>query len=454
VQKRKIRNVAMTWKTWLYLHKYNLLKPGSIAYFKRLMAYEKMSRDELEDLHWKKVFSLIRHAVFYSKFYREKLKKIGANIEDFTTPEAFDAFPVLTRDELQEHFDEILCDNTSRSALNLSTTGGSSGQPAAVFMPKAFPRAALGWRMLSWWGLEPAVNWSRTYRNTAPGLKEKIIQGVVDFPIKTVLLNASSFTESDIVVFLDRFNKKKPPLLQGYVGAIDNVAEYILAHKLNVHKPEAVWVTSAPLSEIQRARIEKAFHSPVYDQYGCCEVFWLAAECQAHKGLHIFYDARRIDFLGDDLHSVQVGQLGKIAITDLENYSFPIIRYLNDDMGRLLTTRCGCGCSLPLMDHVRGRISDSIHLPSGRCLNGEFMTTLFDRHPDAIKRFHVHQNKDFSIVVKVVPNCCEELMKKILQEIVQDLKHNTFNEVEITTKIVLAIDLIKGKLRFVTSDCK
>jgi len=76
----------------------------------------------------------------------------------------------------------------------------------------------------------------------------------------------------------------------------DNVAEYILANRIHIHSLRAVWVTSIPLSLIQLKRLEKAFNAPVYDQYGGCEVFGLAAECKAHKGMHVFYDVQRIDF--------------------------------------------------------------------------------------------------------------------------------------------------------------
>ena len=444
----------MDMQSRIFLWKYNLLKPGSLKYYHELMANERKSPDELAELQWRKTFALIEHAVAHSRFYRKRLADIGAEVGDFRDPASFDAFPVLTRDDLQQHFDDILCDDTKRSQLNLSSTGGSSGKPVAVLIPRAFPRAALGWRMYSWWGLEPAVNWGRTYRETALSWRSRLRQFVIDFPARTVLLNASSFTEDDMAVFVRRFNRLRPPLLQGYVGAIDTLAEYVLSHHIEIHRPRAVWVTSAPLTAVQRGRIERAFQAEVFDQYGCCEVFWLAAECRAHRGLHVFQDARRIDFLDAGHRQVPTGQYGEIAITDLENHAFPIIRYLNGDHGRALAERCSCGCNLQLMDHVAGRISETIKLPSGRILNGEFITTLFDEDYQAVKRFHVHQNKDYSIDIQVVPNCPAEEMDKLLQKVVAKLRDNTGNEIPVRAAQVAEINLIRGKLRFITSDIK
>ena len=104
------------------------------------------------------------------------------------------------------------------------------------------------------------------------------------------------------------------------------------------------------------------------------------------------------------------------------------------------------------MDHVKGRISDTIKLPSGRCINGEFVTTLFDQYAFAVKRFHVHQYRDFSIVLSVVPACGDAEMQKILQTVEVGLRASTFNEVKITVQTVPEIKLIKGKLRYITTD--
>lgn len=441
-------------KTWFYLQKYNILKPGAIHYYKTLCANENLSKEELDDLHWKKLFALIKYAGVHSPFYRNKLNAIGATVHDFLTRENYEHFPVLTREDLCNHFDEIKTDEVNRKELQLSTTGGSSGKPVSVLIPKRFPRAALGWRMYASWELELSVDWARTYRNTVLTLKDKILQRLIDFPIRTILLDATVFMECDIAAFLKKFNKRKPKLLQGYVGAIDNVAEYILSHNLSVVPPAAIWVTSAPLSNVQRTRIEKAFQAPVYDQYGCCEVYWLATECMAHEGLHILHDARRIEFLNQEYHSVGLGQSGDIAITDLENYAFPIIRYLNGDRGHLVSHSCSCGSPFPLMGHVEGRVSDTILLPSGRIINGEFLTTLFDKFPDAVKRFHVHQNKDYSLLIQVVPNSSEEKLYPILKDIVEQLRNKIKDEVNISVDLVSRIDLIKGKLRFITTDVK
>lgn len=272
------------------------------------------------------------------------------------------------------------------------------------------------------------------------------------WPTTHILLNATSFTEQDIVEFLRQFNRVKPRLLHGYVGALDVVAEYVLTHKLQIYPPEAIWATSAPITPIQQQRIEKAFGGPVYDQYGCCEMYWLAAECPSRRGLHMFYDIRRFEFLNETATPVADGEYGNIAITDLENYYFPLIRYLNGDRGRRLLTTCDCGCNLPLMDKVKGRVSETFRLPSGTRLNGEYLTTLFDDFPEAVKQFQVHQFADGNIVIRIVPNPVFPGADELYERVRRHLHDSVRREVDVRLEKVEKIPQTGGKLRFVTSE--
>jgi phenylacetate-CoA ligase len=160
-------------------------------------------------------------------------------------------------------------------------------------------------------------------------------------------------SEKDVFLFINKINHFQPPLIKGYVGAIGHLANTIIEKGIDVFSPKAVSVTAAPLSQVQRKRIENAFHAPVYDQYAFSEIYWVAAQCSERKGLHVFSDSRHVEFINESGKPVLSDELGRIVITDLENYAFPLIRYENGDLGRPLALKCACGINLPLMDAVR-----------------------------------------------------------------------------------------------------
>jgi phenylacetate-CoA ligase len=270
--------------------------------------------------------------------------------------------------------------------------------------------------------------------------------------VRSVFLDAVSPDDAAIARFIEGFESIRPQLLHGYVGAVDQLATWLLARHRQVPPPKAVWVTSAPLSEVQRERIERAFGAPVYDQYGCCEVYWLAAQCPARGPLHMFHDVRRIEFLGDDFKPVSDGELGRVAITDLENRLFPLIRYMNGDMARRVPRLCSCGVTLPLMSSVLGRVTDRFFLPGGDSLSGEYLTTLFDDCVELVQRFQVRQKADYSIDLLVVPATEERPAMLALERIRERLEHKVNRAVPVSLKLVSEIPSKGGKLQYVVSE--
>jgi len=441
-------------KEKLFFLRYELVKPGSRRYFEQLQKEQFLPPDEIEALNWSRTQALLQYAFNHVPYYRRRFTEASCVPQDIKTQEDFSRLPVLTRKDLMDNFDELLSDEVSLNDVKLSTTGGSSGTPAKVYHPKKEIRAANGWRMLGWWNISPAADCASVYRDICNSLTARIMHFLQWFPTKQLLLDATSFTEKDMRHFLDDFIRVHPEVLHGYVGAMDNLAEYVLDHDIQLPPPKVIWVTSAPITPVQQKKIENAFHAPVYDQYGCCEIYWLAAECPARNGLHMFYDTKRLEFLDDNNCPVPNGTYGNIAITDLQNYAFPLIRYLNGDRGRRLDKHCTCGCNLPLMDKVKGRVSETFTLPSKTRLNGEFLTTLFDNTPEAVKQFQVHQLADASIVIRVIPNDAYPNLHETLENVRSALWKAVHEEVAVKLELVTEIPLRKGKMKFVISDYK
>jgi len=292
------------------------------------------------------------------------------------------------------------------------------------------------------------------YRDTRTDWRSRVINALMWWPTKRLILDAVTLTPGEMERFIRDFNTVKPALLHGYVGSVDHLASFIEERGLRVAPPKAIWVTSAPLTSVQEKRIEKAFGGPVYDQYGSCEVYWLAAQYPVKGPLHTFGDIRRIEFLNEENQPCPPGDLGKIAVTDFENRLFPIIRYLNGDMGRAMPGVCSCGVTLPLMDKVAGRVTDMVRMPNGTCISGDYLTTIFDDTPDAVKQFRVNQRADYSLEVLVVPNPQFPNLDTLLARVREGLLTRAEGQVPVEIHKVEHIQQKGGKLRFVSSDVK
>lgn len=104
------------------------------------------------------------------------------------------------------------------------------------------------------------------------------------------------------------------------------------------------------------------------------------------------------------------------------------------------------------MDKIKGRISETFRLPSGTRLNGEFLTTIFDDVPDAVRQFQVQQQQDGSIIIRVIPNPSYPQLEDVLEQVRKKLEKAVEGEVPVTLVRVENIPQQGGKLKFIISN--
>jgi phenylacetate-CoA ligase len=428
------------------------IRPGVIKCFKKLTRDQYLSADELASINWIKRKALLAHAFEHVPFYAALYREAGLHPQDIKTDGDWSSLPIVRKEHLRNGLLELKARNVSKEDLRLVTTGGSTGEPVRVFHDQRFPVETIGWRMLEWWGVSPADNAAYCWRLVRSNWGEKALNSLMWWPTRRIWFDASNMTISAASRFLKEFNSLKPVVFQGYTGSVDYLAQYIIDNKISIVSPKCVWGTSSPVSATQRSNIEKAFGAPLYDQYGCSEVYWLAGQCREKEGLHFFYDVRHIEFVSDEGATLPLYDLGNVVITDLENYGFPLIRYINGDVGRFLPGKCACGVSLPLIAPVKGRTTDLVKMPNGGAIGGDYITTLFDHCPDAVSAFQVRQFADYSITVYVVPSADRLAATVAVNGVVEMLRSRTNGSVEVNCKLVSEIESERGKTRYVLSE--
>lgn len=439
-------------KDAIYLWKYYCLKRRTHSFYRELLKNQYLSQDEIEAISWAKTKRLIKYAYENVSYYHDKYKSSGIHPNDIKTQNDFQRIPLLTKEDIRNNLQKMISREASMKDLNISATGGSTGHVLTLYHQKNVPRAAIGWRMLGWWGLSPCCDSAWIWRMGTPSFMMRAKSKILDWPVKSLRLNAGKLDEKSMREFMEKYNRSRIELIHGYVGAVDHLASFILENKITVRPPKAVSVTASPITSAQEKRIEVAFGAPVYDQYGCCEVFWIAAQCSERKSLHRFHDTRRIEFLDDNDSPCEPGVEGRIVVTNLESFYFPIIRYLNGDMGEEVSGECDCGVKLPLMEKVRGRISENIKLQDGTIIGGPYLTTIFDPYPEAVKQFQVYQRADGGIEIRIVPALSNNDLDSVLEKIRQRFHDDYGDKIEVEFIRCDQIPHVRGKFRYIVSD--
>lgn len=442
------------YKEIIFMLKQRAFRKNAINVYHELKLNEKRTTESISEINFSKRLKILNYAYNNVAFYKDYYDTNNFHPKEIITSADWDKVPIVTKEMIINNFQDFVSKNTRTKYLKKSSTGGSTGTPLTVYHDRRFPVETIGWRLLDWWDIKKGNNIAFALRNTRKSLISEWLNRILWFPTKRIWIDAKKMSDSDIQVFLNDFNKIKPTILEGYVGAITHIAEYVKENNISVHYPKAVWVTSSPITEIQRNIIKSAFKSNVYDQYGCGEVFWLASQCKEVGGLHVFSDVRHLEYVNDSGFNVPDGGYGDALITDLENYAFPIIRYKNGDRGRYLSRDCECGLPFPIIDSVKGRITDMIKSTNGDTIAGDYLTTIFDDYPEVIHGFQIHQKKDYSIDFLVIPN--DKLPEsKIIIEYVFDNFKSKLDETQ-TVSLIYTRKLAHdgGKTRYVVSEIK
>lgn len=423
-------------REFLFKFKWRIARPQALIAYRMLSERPSSSEQALQ--------RIVRHAMEHTQFYPKFYGAVGFHAGDIGSDGWFECLPIVTKAELRAHFEDIT-DQSQKEFRKRSTTGGSTGEPTKTGYDRRIPEEIYSWRLQERWGVHPWDDHAYVWRDTRKSFKAKLMNALMWWPTRHLKLDATFMTPQSIEKFMRRCAVVRPKLLQGYVGAITQVAEWVAdGHRevLGGWSPKVVWTTSAPLSPVQRRLIESAFGAPVCNEYGSCECRWLASQVPGHPGLKVNTEHVFIEFVGEGNRAVKAGEYGRTLITNLEDTVFPLIRYENGDRGRWL--------EYPFIDEVKGRESESFVLPSGMVINGEYLTTIFDAQPELVHGFRVVQHKNLSITVECVPSASETCAK--IEAIVSDFGKRLGGEVSVECKFVDSIPHDRGKLRFVVRE--
>lgn len=382
----------------IFYLKNRLFRPQSIRWYDDFLRESELDDEARAKLIFFRLQHIVRCAWENSAFYRRKYLAAGLDDGVIRSLSDFEQLPILEKEDLRNYAAEIINPSIPEWRRRESTTGGSTGVPIKVFHDRKLPLDVVGWYVLRMFGGDISDNAAFLARYN-PHRSFLPINQLMWFPTRRCFLDVSLVRPADWEKYYQKCLKISPRYLQGYVGSIEEFAAFLDKRSLKLPSLRLVWTTAAPLSDSSRVFMERVFNCPVYSQYGCCEIFHLASEC-VNKEMHYFDTIRHFDVVDSKGKSLPSNESGELLVTDLLNEVFPLIRYRNGDRGRILDKKCSCGSCFPLLGKIQGRITDVIRFPDGSWVPGEFLTTIFDHAPEAVRQFQIIQNSDYSLTLR------------------------------------------------------
>jgi phenylacetate-CoA ligase len=125
---------------------------------------------------------------------------------------------------------------------------------------------------------------------------------------------------------------------------------------------------------------------------------------------------RLIDKFGQN---VKPGEEGEVVISNLYNRAMVLLNYRLGDLGILTTKPCSCGRGFPLLEQLKGRVSEIIYLPNGRRIDSETLMFSFKDELGPSLLAQISQPGPDQVLWRIVPSLSmdrEGLARRLLKK--------------------------------------
>ncbi len=433
-----------------------LRRRPTLDHLKRLEKTQWCSVDELRALQDTELGKLLNHALSHVPHARQSFERAGIQPGDVRSVDDLAKLPLLTREEATNHFEARKSTAPPLPAIG-KMTSGTTGIPlvfgydrGSEYWRQATKLRGYGWagyragdRSLHFWGSAAALH--------PPKLKMRVKTHIDRSLKREYYVDCTERSEEALARVTRAIRKLKPSVILCYAQAGAALARYVVESKCRDWPDIRVISAAERLFPSDRAVIGEAFGNGIFETYGSREVMLIAAECEAHQGLHVSMENLVVEVVVRDQNGsrrARPGELGEVCVTDLHNYGAPFIRYLTGDLAvERPRGRCACGRWLTMLERVEGRATDTLRDGAGRPVSGLFFNVLFASLAHKVRGFQVVQRKDRAIDLKLVPT---SLFDDALLETIKRNCGKFLPGVELRIGVVPELPVDKsGKLRVV-----
>lgn len=338
--------------------------------------YKKASPQQRKAIQAARLQALVAYARQNSPYYAKLY-------EDVPEQFALSDLPAVNKRQLMEHWDEWVTDRSvTLEQINrflgnpdnigrkwqgkymVITTSGSTGNPlvmlcddtvnnvmGAVSASRSYARKEDMKAFIRRGGKSMGVFAEGGFYLANSSIRARLLM----MPWKKRQLGISSalYPTEKIVAQLNKF---QPAMLGGYPSNLELLIDEQNSGRLHI-SPVIVMTGGEHLSDDLRRRLSEAFHCYAQTSYACTEGGAVACEC-TRQHLHINDDWVIVEPVDSQGNPVPDGKLAdKYLLTNLYNYTQPMIRYEVTDRIILHREPCPCGNPSPWLE-IEGRNDD------------------------------------------------------------------------------------------------
>lgn len=405
---------------------YRMRGNNKYARMHEISALEKLSLAALRQKQFNQLVQLIRHAHATVPYYQKMFRSLGITPDDIRSFEDYTRLPVLKRQDIQEHREEMVSSTIPREQLRLNSSGGTTGHPVKFYQDLAVFQQMEGdflycFSLAGWTPANMIVSIWGNPKDVGPTSLKKKLRG---WASGMLVLNGFQYGKAEMADWLKVIASYRRVFIYGYVSVLTDLAGFIMEKGQQPRNVHGIVTSAERLHKEQRALLQRTFNCQIHDQYGCREVPGIATECDM-GGMHLLTHSAYTEFLpfadnegpGPDLLLEDGAQPLRIVLTPLTNYAMPLLRYENGDMGASLPDPCPCGRPQPLMRMDIGRLGNRLRQLDGSSVySSVFVHLVFTI--EGVQTFQFRQTAPDEVHLYIVKNAdFNENSAKKLEEV-------------------------------------
>lgn len=367
----------------------------------------KWDEDAVRNYQNNAVKALLNHAQRTVPFYKEQ--KTNNLLE----------WPVVNKNILRSRGEEVISSEFSKNQLIQMSTSGSTGTP-----------------FVSWQNYDKKkhVNAETLFYNGKIGFSigRRIIylrsvvnevqkSGFQQFAQNIYLLDCNDLSDEGIkkkLEYIVKYSKGSGAMLMGYASTLEAFHRYFDGHGYDeVKKANIYGVVSGSemLYDATRESIEKAFGCRCVSRYANEENGFLGQDDEENNVFFMNRAGYVVEILKVNQNiPADIGEIGRIVVTDLYNYAMPMIRYDTGDVGAYVY-RKNNGQERLAISSFGGRIVDTVQDCKGNLVSPHAITNLMWKYQE-VRQFQFIQkdNGKYTLVLNLGENTINE--KDIINE--------------------------------------
>ncbi|MEN3951376.1 phenylacetate--CoA ligase family protein [Iodidimonas sp. SYSU 1G8] len=334
------------------------------GFLTQLFQTQWLKPDRLRELQSVQLAARLRHARETSAYFAPLLA--GAEIRAATAFEVLGTLPLLTRADLQSRMDDIYTAAPKEHGdVWATSTSGSTGQPVTVrctaagyALRNAVMMRSLGWHKLDIRKRFGAIRASISVKNGVVPVVAKSWGKYVSAVYRTgegIGLNIRA-PIADQRAFLEKY---KPDYLLTYPSNLQALVQEMPAPP----GLRTLITIGETLPQELVDEVWRAWGIEIFDEYSSQELGSIAVQCE-HHAYHCIPEAQFLEVLRDDGTPCGPGEIGRVVVTDLNNFATAMLRYEIRDYAEV-GEPCACGRGSPVLKRIVGRVRNMLIMPDG-----------------------------------------------------------------------------------------